>query len=95
MSDIIDKAVAALSGRLTGTLPGSAKFVLTGAGALMIDGAGVRAGDEAADVTLSAAPEVFEAILRGETNPTVAFMSGQLTVDGDMGMAMQLASLLS
>ncbi len=95
MSDLIEKAVAALSERLDGELPGSAKFVLGEEGSIMIDGAGVRAGDEDADVTLSADPAIFEQILGGELNPTAAFMSGQLTVDGDMGIAMQLASVLS
>ncbi|MDV7142787.1 SCP2 sterol-binding domain-containing protein [Tropicimonas sp. TH_r6] len=95
MSDLIEKAVAALSERLDGDLAGSAKFVLGEEGSIMIDGSGVRAGDEDADVTLSAAPEVFEQILSGEMNPTGAFMSGQLTVDGDMGIAMQLANVLS
>ena len=95
MSDLIDKAVAALGKRLNGTLPGSAKFVLTGEGAIIIDGAGVRAGDEATDVTLTADPAVFRAILKGETNPTMAFMTGKLAVEGDMGMAMKLAGILA
>ena len=95
MSDLIENAVAALSERLDGDLPGTAKFVLGSEGTIMIDGSGVRAGDEAADVTLTAEPDVFQSILEGETNPTAAFMSGKLTVDGDMGLAMQLASALS
>ena len=95
VSDIIEKAVAALSERMEGALSGSAKFVVNGEGAIMIDGNGVRAGDEEADVTLSADADVFQQILEGELNPTGAFMSGQLTVDGDMGMAMQLAGVLS
>ena len=95
MSDIIEKAVAALSERMEGALSGSAKFVVNGEGAIMIDGNGVRAGDEEADVTLSADADVFQQILEGELNPTGAFMSGQLTVDGDIGMAMQLAGVLS
>ena len=80
---------------MEGALSGSAKFVVNGEGAIMIDGNGVRAGDEEADVTLSADADVFQQILEGELNPTGAFMSGQLTVDGDMGMAMQLAGVLS
>lgn len=95
MSDLIEKAVTALSERMDGELPGTAKFVLSGEGSIMIDGAGVRAGDEEADVTLTADASVFQSILDGETNPTAAFMSGQLTVDGDMGLAMQLANVLS
>ena len=74
---------------------GSAKFVLSGEGTIMIDGNGVRAGDEEADVTLTADADASSSqILEGELNPTAAFMTGQLTVDGDMGIAMQLANVL-
>ncbi|MGJ8557847.1 MAG: SCP2 sterol-binding domain-containing protein, partial [Sulfitobacter geojensis] len=38
--------------------------------------------------------DTFKEILAGETNPTSAFMTGKLKVDGDMGMAMKLASVL-
>ena len=61
----------------------------------MMDQSGVRAGDDPADVTLTASAEVFQAILAGEMNPTMAFMTGKLTVDGAMGLAMQLGAALS
>jgi putative sterol carrier protein len=93
MSAVIDKAVAVL-GQKVQSFDGVAKFVLTGEGAIMIDNDGVRAGDEEADVTLTADAEVFQAILDGEMNPTSAFMTGKLSVDGSMGMAMKLASAL-
>ncbi|QUJ75163.1 SCP2 sterol-binding domain-containing protein [Sulfitobacter albidus] len=96
MSDIINEAVKVLNEKMSGgDLGGTAKFDIQGEGAIMIDDAGARAGDEEADVTLSADAETFRGILDGETNPTSAFMSGQLTVDGDMGMAMKLASVLA
>jgi putative sterol carrier protein len=94
MSDIIDEALSALTGKFGGGFAGRAKFVIAGEGAIMLDGDGLRIGDEAADVTLTADAETFRAILTGETNPTAAFMTGRLTVDGDMGMAMQLGSIL-
>ena len=46
-------------------------------------------------MTLSADAETFKEILDGETNPTSAFMTGKLKVDGDMGMAMKLAAVLA
>ena len=46
-------------------------------------------------MTLTAEAEVFRAILEGEMNPTAAFMTGQLTVDGSMGLAMQLGAALA
>ncbi|MFZ1510297.1 MAG: SCP2 sterol-binding domain-containing protein, partial [Tabrizicola sp.] len=49
---------------------------------------------EEADVTLTADADVFRAILDGEMNPTMAFMTGKLAVDGSMGLAMKLGSVL-
>ena len=91
---IVDDAVAALSEKLGGGFDGIAKFVIDGEGAVMIDSDGVRAGDDDADVTLTADAETFQGILEGEVNPTTAFMTGKLSVDGDMGKAMALGGLL-
>lgn len=96
MSDVISVAVAALGAKMAnGFTAGVAKFVIPGEGAIMVDKDGVRAGDEEADVTLIASAEVFRAILEGEMNAASAFMSGKLTVDGSMGLAMQLGAALS
>ncbi|GKY88712.1 SCP2 sterol-binding domain-containing protein [Sinisalibacter aestuarii] len=96
MSDVIEAAVAALNEKLGGSgFDAVAKFVLDGVGAIMVDGAGARAGDDEADVTLTASPDVFESMLGGDLNPTAAFMSGKLSVDGDMGAAMRLGGLLA
>ncbi|SPH18648.1 hypothetical protein DEA8626_02188 [Defluviimonas aquaemixtae] len=94
MSDVVNAAVAALNEKLPGGFSGTAKFVIEGEGALMVDGSGVRAGDEEADVTLTSDRETFEGILSGDVNPTAAFMQGKLAVDGDMGLAMQLGAAL-
>ncbi|MEM9582553.1 MAG: SCP2 sterol-binding domain-containing protein [Pseudomonadota bacterium] len=95
MSDVITKAVEALSAKMDGGFDGSVKFTIEGEGAIMVDASGVRAGDEDAACTMSADAETFEAILDGDLNPTAAFMSGKLSVDGDMGQAMKLGSVLS
>ena len=94
MSDIVQEARTALAARLPDGFDGSAKFVIDGEGTLMIDPSGVRVGDEMADVTLTADAETFRAILDGALNPTSAFMTGKLSVDGDMGAAMRLAGAL-
>lgn len=96
MSEVIEKAVEALGAKLAGAgFDGTAKFVITGEGAIMLDADGVRIGDGAADVTLTADADTFRAILEGSLNATAAFMSGRLTVDGDMGAAMRLAPALA
>ena len=96
MSDVIDQAVAVLNEKLSGAdIGGSAKFSIEGEGDIVMDADGARAADEDTDVTLSADAETFKSILDGDTNPTSAFMTGKLTVDGDMGMAMKLASALA
>lgn len=95
MSDVVTKAVEALTNKLSGEgFDGVAKFVIDGEGALIIDGDGVRASDDDADVTLTADTDTFQSILEGELNPTAAFMTGKLTVDGDMGLAMKLSGVL-
>ena len=95
MSEVVTAAVAALNEKMSGGFDGTAKFVIEGEGAVMIDSNGAHAGDEEADVTMTADVETFQGILAGEVNPTTAFMTGKLSVDGDMGMAMQLGSVLS
>ena len=96
MSDIVNQAVTVLNEKLAGAdFDGTAKFDIKDEGTVMMDSTGARAADEDADVTLSADAETFQAILSGDTNPTGAFMSGKLKIDGDMGMAMKLASVLS
>lgn len=96
MSDMINEAVKVLSEKMDGVeIGGTVKFDIEGEGCVMVTDAGVSAGDEEADVTLSADPETFQGIMNGDTNPTSAFMTGKLKVDGDMGMAMKLASALA
>ena len=71
--------------------------MIEGEGAVIVDGAGVRAATEedTADVTMTADADTFQEILSGDLNPTSAFMSGKLKLDGDMGTAMKLGSALS
>ncbi len=96
MSTTVDEAVTALSAKLDGdTFDGSAKFDIQGEGSLVIDGDGVRAGDDETDVTLSADADTFREIMEGDLDPTAAFMGGRLTIDGDMGTAMKLAQVLA
>ncbi|MEL7343756.1 MAG: SCP2 sterol-binding domain-containing protein [Pseudomonadota bacterium] len=96
MSDTIDAAVAMLTERLAGAdIANRIKFAIEGEGDIMVTPDGIAKGDEEADVTLKADAETFQEILSGALNPTAAFMSGRLAVDGDMGAAMALGSALS
>jgi len=96
MSETITKAVAALNEKLAGEgYDGNAKFVIEGEGAIIVDENGARAGDDEADVTMTADEDTFGEILDGSLNPTAAFMSGRLTVDGDMAQALKLGAALS
>jgi len=95
MSDVITKAVEALQSKMSGGFDGSVKFVIADEGSIMVDADGVRAADEDAECTMSADAETFEAILDGSLNPTTAFMTQKLGVDGDMGQAMKLGAVLS
>lgn len=96
MSDVVTEAVAALNAKMGGAgFDGTAKFHIKDEGSILIDADGARASEEDADVTLTATTEVFKAILDGEMNPTTAFMTGKLSVDGDMGQAMKLSGVLS
>lgn len=94
MSDVIAEAVVRLSAKMQNGFDGVAKFVIPGEGAIMVDADGVRAGDDTADVTLTASADVFQAILEGDMNPTMAFMTGKLSVDGSMGLALKLGAAL-
>lgn len=95
MSAVIEAAVAALKEKMPNGFDGVAKFVFQGEGAIMVDAEGVRAGDDPADVTLTAETDVFRAMLDGDLSPTTAFMTGRLSIDGSMGLAMQLGAAMS
>jgi putative sterol carrier protein len=72
-------------------------FDIDGAGVWKVDvtdaGLQVTEGGEDADVTIHASEETFAAIAERKQNPTTAFMTGKLKIDGDMGAAMKLQKL--
>jgi len=95
MSDIVTAAVTVLNEKDASDFSGTAKFVITGEGSVMMDSSGARAEDGEADVTLTADADTFQDILSGDLNATAAFMSGKLSVEGDMGLAMSLGGILA
>lgn len=57
--------------------------------------AGVVENNEApAECRISLSADDLEALIEGRMDPTMAYMTGQLRVDGDMPLALQLASAL-
>ena len=95
MSDVISGAVAALSQKLGSGFDGVARFDIQGEGSIVVDRDGVRAGNDEADVVLAADAGTFRDILEGSLNPTSDFMSGKLSIEGDMGQAMKLGAALA
>jgi putative sterol carrier protein len=74
------------------------KFDMGDAGVIFIDGKAtpntVSNENTDADCTVGLAMDDLEAMLAGDLAPTTAFMSGKLKVEGDMGVAMKLQSLM-
>lgn len=50
--------------------------------------------DKEADCTLRCSIETFKGFMEGTQDPTMAFMMGKLKVDGSMGLAMKLNSII-
>ena len=53
----------------------------------------VAEGENDADCTISASEETLIKIASGEANPTTAYMTGKLKIDGEMAAAMKLQKL--
>jgi putative sterol carrier protein len=74
------------------------KFDMGDAGVIFIDGKStpntVSNDNNDADCTVGLALDDLESMLAGDLAPTTAFMSGKLKVEGDMGVAMKLQSLM-
>jgi putative sterol carrier protein len=96
MSEVVKAAVEAINIRLGADgFDGSIRVEIEDEGALIIDQDGARASDEDADCTMTASADTLQGMLEGDVNPTAAFMSGKLKVEGDMTMAMKLGAALA
>jgi putative sterol carrier protein len=71
------------------------KFDFKGEGYIYIDGGKVSNENLPADCTVLVSHENFEKLARGDLDPTMAFMTGKLKVNGDMSVAMKLQPLLA
>ena len=81
----------------TAGLTSSYLFEIEGAGTWKVDVAdgkvSVTEGAGDADVTIRTSQETFSALASGEQNPTTAYMTGKLKIEGDMGAALKLQKL--
>ena len=80
------------------TVPGKkVKFDFGDVGKIFLDGGAgkVSTEDAAADTTIKVKLDDFVAMAQGSLDATAAFMQGKLRVEGDMGVAMQLQSVMS
>ena len=78
-------------------LGGTLKFMVD-ENAVFIDGNGdqntVTMDDLESDCTITVSTEVLEKLRDGAINPMMAVMGGQIKIDGDMGLAMKVQSLM-
>src|SRR6188472_4066103 len=78
----------------TAGLNNSYLFEIEGAGTWKVDVAdgkvSVTEGAGDADDTIRTSQETFCALASGEQNPTSAYLTGKLKVEGDMGAALML-----
>lgn len=100
MSDAVREFFEQLPARAQGRTAGvnsSYVFAVDGAGTWTVtvtdDGVSVDEGDTGGDCTIATSAETFERIVRGEQNPTSAYMTGKLKVKGDLGAALKLQKL--
>ena len=74
------------------------KFDFDGEGAITVDGNSappkVSQGGGDADCTITANEETFREMMDGDLDPTAAYMTGKISIDGDMSAAMTMARVL-
>lgn len=70
------------------------KFDCGDDGILVINKNEVTTENMDADCTVDITAENLLALVKGELNATMGFMQGKLKIDGDMGVAMKLGSLI-
>ena len=74
------------------------KFDFTDDGVIFVDGTEtpplISHEDKEAECTLKCSIDTFEGFMNGTADPTMAFMTGKLKVDGSMGIAMKLNAII-
>lgn len=80
------------------TLGYKVKFDVEDEGIILVDGTAhpvtVANDEDDADCTIALSAANLEKLITGDLSPTLAYTLGQIKVDGSLGVAMKLASLL-
>ncbi|HEX7066270.1 MAG TPA: SCP2 sterol-binding domain-containing protein [Bacillales bacterium] len=74
---------------LTGNDGGTYQIIIEENSARAVEGT-----EKEPECTLEMDAEEYKDMVAGTINPTQAFMSGQLKIEGDMGLALQLQNIL-
>jgi putative sterol carrier protein len=97
VSEFFEKLPSRVEPGKTAGMNNSYVFAIDGAGTWTVrvsdGGVTVEDGDTGGDCTIAASADTFEKVMKGEQNPTAAYMSGKLKIKGDMGAAMKLQKL--
>ena len=97
VKEFFDELAAKVDPEKTAGMNNSYLFDIDGAGQWVVtvaDGTvSVTEGSGEADTTIETSEETMMAVVRGEQNPTTAYMTGKLKIKGDMGAAMKLQKL--
>ncbi len=72
----------------------SVKFDTGSDGVIVIDGTTISTTDAPADCTIKLTLDDLEQLISGDLNPTMAFMTGKIKIEGDMSVAMALNQFL-
>lgn len=95
MSDSLNAAAEALRGKIDGTgFDGSVKFDMEDEGIIRIVDGQVTTDDGDAACTITASMDTFQELFDGDLDPTAAYMTGKIKIDGDLGQAMKLSQIL-
>lgn len=97
VQEFFDGLAARADEAKTAGMNNSYLFEIEGAGQWKVDvrdgKVGVAQGGGDADTTITTSEDDFMKIVRGEQNPTTAYMTGKLKIKGDVGAAMKLQKI--